>query len=169
MVDISCLEEYIIDLVDKYYKSAEDDMNRLGLDEYINTNLNYLDCTRICSNGQRAMQTIGYVYAKNISQLVHIISNFSEDEKQDELFTKLLKRHNLNLEFEKTTPPEWYTKDGEQKFNKLKTKEDKPKKERKKRESKTPRKKGPSAAERRLAAKAAKINSLSINLPIKKV
>lgn len=169
MVDISCLDEYIIELVDKYYKSAENDMNRLGLDEYINTTLNYLDCTRICSNGQRAMQTIGYIYAKNMAQIVHIISNFSEGEKQDELFTRLLERHNLNLEFEKTTPPEWYSKDGEQKFNKLKTKEDKPKKERKKREPKISREKGPSAAERKLAAKVAKINSLSINLPIKKV
>lgn len=101
-----------------------------GIEEYLNQQLVYLDCSRILQ-GMRMMQTIGYPYKREISSYLYVLEtqvNFLTVEDSDvskfnkqEWINKLLERHQANLEYEKENPPIWY--DGKpKKGSKRKTK-----------------------------------------------
>ena len=95
------LDKYDTDMIDK--KVAEK-----GIEEYLNQQLIYLDCSRILQ-GMRMMQTIGYPYKREISSYVYAVSGLAEDPEREQIWIdKLIERHNANIEYEKEYPPIWY-------------------------------------------------------------
>ena len=167
MVDISPLNNYIDKSNTFISNFVDSEIKSVGLDCYLDYQFRRLNCTNIYPNGMRAIQTIDHSYKINITETVYIIQNYIEECKRDEYFIKLLMLHQNNLEYEKQNPPIVY----KQKVTKSKTKtknndvtEDKPKRTKKK--STTIKEKVPkqSVAERKLAAKVAKLNTLSFNI-----
>ena len=80
-----------------------------GIEEYLNQQLIYLDCSRILK-GMRMMQTIGYPYKREISSYVYALDTSEfKDKGEISIWTdKLIERHKANLEYEKENPPIWY-------------------------------------------------------------
>lgn len=113
----------INDIVKQYYTELDDVDKRMidarvaekGIEEYLNQQLIYLDCSRILQ-GMRMMQTIGYPYKREICSYAYALKeqvNFmthNEPEKFDReiWINKLIERHKANLEYEKENPPVWY-------------------------------------------------------------
>ena len=169
MIDLSPIQKYI-DEPDSFMISfVPYEIQRVGLEKFLEYNFNNLDCTRICKDGLRPMQTIGYPYRKLITEIVFTIKNYVEENKQDEYFERLLKRHSDNLEYEQTNPPIWYgTEKDRRKYEKQYGCSDssKPKRKRAKQQDidfpDMPKKQ--TAAEKKLAAKVAKINALSFKI-----
>ena len=115
------------------------------------------------------MQTIGYPYRHAITEIVFTIKNYVEENKQDEYFERLLERHSDNLEYEQTNPPIWYgTEKDRRKYEKQYCCSDssKPKRKCAKQQdidsSDMPKKQ--TVAEKKLAARVAKINALSFKI-----
>ena len=107
MIDLSPIQIYI-DEPDSFMISfVPYEIQRVGLDSFLEHNFRSLDCTRVYKNGLRPMQTIGYPYRHTITETVFTIKNYVEENKQDEYFERLLKRHNDNLEYEQINPPIW--------------------------------------------------------------
>lgn len=167
MVDISPLNNYIDKFNTFIINFVDSEIKSVGLDCYLDYQFRRLDCTNVYLNGMKAIQTIDHSYRVNITETVYIIQNYIEESEHDKYMIKLLKLHQNNLEYEKQNPPIVY----KQTITKNKTKiknddltEDKPKRTRSK--STTTKEKVPkqSAAERKLAAKVAKLNTLSFNI-----
>ena len=79
-----------------------------GIEEYLNQQLIYLDCSRILQ-GMRMMQTIGYPYKREISSYIYAVSGIAEDPEREQIWIdKLIELHNANIEYEKENPPIWY-------------------------------------------------------------
>lgn len=167
MVDISPLNNYI-DKSDTFISNFVDsEIKSVGLDCYLDYQFRRLNCTNIYPNGMRAIQTIDHSYRVNITETVYLIQNYVEECKRDEYLIKLLMLHQNNLEYEKQNPPIVY----KQTITKSRTKtksnnvtEDKPKSTRKKSTATKEKVPKQSAAERKLAAKVAKLNTLSFNI-----
>ena len=96
------LDDYDKAIIDK--KVAEK-----GIEEYLNQQLIYLDCSRILQ-GMRMMQTIGYPYKREISSYLYALETVAGNDFDfdKEWINKLLERHQANLEYEKENPPIWY-------------------------------------------------------------
>uniref|UniRef100_A0AAU8MHR6 Uncharacterized protein n=1 Tax=Geladintestivirus 6 TaxID=3233138 RepID=A0AAU8MHR6_9CAUD len=169
MIDLSPIQKYI-DEPDSFMKRfVPNEIQRVGLDYFLECTFRSLDCTRICKNGLRPMQTIGYVYRNTITKTVFTIKNYVEEDKQDEYFKRLLKHHNANLEYEQTNPPIWYgTEKDRRKYEKQYGGNDssKPKRKRVKQQDVDfpDMSKKQTAAEKKLAARVAKINALSFKI-----
>lgn len=146
------LNKYITELDNTDKNEILKRINIFGYEETFNNQIKYLDCTRINSDGLRLMQTIGYPYMREISITLFIINLNDNEEEKAKLLDILNKRHEDNLEYEKTNPPVWYDKKLKGKILKPKTKKEK---------STEPK---VSAAQRKLAAKIAKINTLGLKL-----
>lgn len=103
----------INEIIKKYHTELDNsDKNMIdakvaekGIEEYLNQQLIYLDCTRIIQ-GMRMMQTIGYPYKREITSYFYTIENYATDKNIWE--NKLIERHITNLEYEKENPPIWY-------------------------------------------------------------
>ena len=167
MLDLTPVQQFIREPDTFTIEYVPHEIKSVGLNHFLERSLKYLDCTRVWSNGMRPMQTIGYPYINEITQFVHTVKTYVEESEQDSWLSKLLEQHNINVEYEKTNPPIWYGGDkAKDKFDK--DFGDKPKTRRRKTKQSelgspdAPKKM--SAAERKLAAKVAKINSLSINI-----
>lgn len=92
--------------------------------DLFNTHLHYIDCTRTMPNGMRIMQTINEPYKWELARCVYLV-NWLKDKNEDlwkECYDKIVKRHEDNLEFEKTTPPIIYDTLKSKKGNKRKPK-----------------------------------------------
>ena len=76
-----------------------------GIEEYLNQQLVYLDCTRILQ-GMRMMQTIGYPYKREITSYLYAVEMYAVHKHIWE--NKLIERHKANIEYEKENPPIWY-------------------------------------------------------------
>ena len=169
MIDLNPIQMYI-DEPDSFMISfVPYEIQRVGLEEFLEYNFNNLDCTRICKDGLRPMQTIGYPYRKLITEIVFTIKNYVEENKQNKYFERLLKRHSDNLEYEQTNPPIWYgTEKDRRKYEKQYCGSDssKPKIKRAKQQDIDfpDMSKKQTAAEKKLAAKVAKINALSFKI-----
>ena len=169
MIDLSSIQKYI-DEPDSFMISfVQHEIQNVGLDLFLEHNFHSLDCTRVYNDGLRPMQTIGYPYRHTITKTVFAIKNYVEEDKQDEYFERLLKRHNDNLEYEQTNPPIWYgTEKDRSKYEKQygSSKSSKTKRKRAKQQDidfqDTPKKQ--TAAEKKLAARVAKINALSFKI-----
>ncbi len=165
MVDISSLDNYIDKSDTDILRFADNEVKSVGLDCYLDYQFRRLNCANVYPNGLRAIQTIDYPYRVNITETIYILQHYVEEYKRDEYLIKLLRLHEANLEHERLNPPVVY----KQKVTKNKTKtktddiiEDKSK--RTKNKSTTSKEKVPkqTAAERKLAAKVAKLNNLSL-------
>ena len=113
----------INDIIKKYYTELDDSDKTIidkrvaekGIEEYLNQQLIYLDCSRIIQ-GMRMMQTIGYPYKREISIYIYAVSGLAEDPEREQIWIdKLIERHQANLKYEKENPPIWY--DGKPKKN----------------------------------------------------
>lgn len=171
MVDISPLNDYMDKSNTFISNFVDSEIKSVGLDCYLDYQFRRLNCANVYPNGMRAIQTIDHSYRVNIAETVYLIQNYVEECKRDEYFIKLLMLHQSNLEYEKQNPPIVYKQKVTK--SKIKTKvddiiEDKPKRTKKK--NTTTKEKVPkqTAAERKLAAKVAKLNTLSFNIkPVK--
>lgn len=169
MIDLSSIQKYI-DEPDSFMISfILHEIKNVGFYSFLEHNFHSLDCTRICKDGLRPMQTIGYPYRHTITKIVFTIKNYVEEDKQDEYFERLLKLHNDNLEYEQTNPPIWYgTEKDRRKYEKQysNSNSSKPKRKRAKQHDidfpDMPKKQ--TAAEKKLAARVAKINALSFKI-----
>ena len=166
MIDLNPIQMYINEPDSFMISFVPYEIRRVGLEEFLEYNFNNLDCTRICKDGLRPMQTIGYPYRKLITEIVFTIKNYVEENKQNEYFERLLKRHSDNLEYEQINPPIWYgTEKDRRKYEKQYGDSDssKPKRKRAKQQDidfpDMPKKQ--TAAEKKLAAK---INALSFKI-----
>ena len=108
-MDYTKLRNYITSLDDSDREIIDKRVAEKGIEEYLNQQLIYLDCSRIIK-GIRMMQTIGYPYQREISSYLYALETVAgNDFDFDEEWTnKLLKRHQANLEYEKENPPIWY-------------------------------------------------------------
>ena len=118
----------INDIVKKYHTDLDDSDKAMidkqvaekGIEQYLNQQLIYLDCSRILQN-MRMMQTIGYPYKREISSYLYVLDNLekyntlSSDKEVRYYIDLLIERHNANIEYEKENPPVWY--DGKPKKN----------------------------------------------------
>ena len=76
-----------------------------GIEQYLNQQLAYLDCSRI-KDGMRMMQTIGYPYKREITSYLYAVEMHAVHKHIWE--EKLIERHQANLEYERENPPIWY-------------------------------------------------------------
>ena len=169
MIDLSPIQKYIDEPDSFMTRFVPHEIQSVGLDSFLEYNFRSLDCTRVYKNGLRPMQTIGYPYRRTITETIFTNKNYVEENKQDEYFERLLKRHSDNLEYEQTNPPIWYgTEKDRRKYEKQYggNNSSKPKRKRTKQQDVDfpyiPKKQ--TAAEKKLAARVAKINALSFKI-----
>ena len=169
MIDLSPIQKYI-DEPDSFMTNfVPHEIQRVGLDSFLEYNFYSLDCTRVYKDGLRSMQTIGYPYRHAITEIVFTIKNYIEENKQDEYFERLLKRHNDNLEYEQINPPIWYgTEKDRRKYEKQYESKDSTKYQVKRTKQQNidfpDTSKRQTIAEKKLAAKIIKLNSLSFKI-----
>lgn len=108
-MDYTKLRNYITSLDDSDHEIIDKRVAEKGIEEYLNQQLIYLDCSRIIK-GMRMMQTIGYPYQREISSYLYALETVAGNDFDfdKEWINKLLKRHQANLEYEKENPPVWY-------------------------------------------------------------
>ena len=108
-MELTELRNYITSLDDSDHKIIDKKVAEKGIEEYLNQQLIYLDCSRIIK-GMRMMQTIGYPYQREISSYLYALETVAGNDFDfdEEWINKLLKRHQANLEYEKENPPIWY-------------------------------------------------------------
>ena len=108
-MDYTKLRNYITSLDDSDRKIIDKKVAEKGIEEYLNQQLIYLDCSRIIK-GMRMMQTIGYPYQREISSYLYALETVAGNDFDfdKEWINKLLKRHQANLQYEKENPPIWY-------------------------------------------------------------
>ena len=169
MINLSPIQKYIDEPDSFMTRFVPHEIQSVGLDSFLEYNFRSLDCTRVYKNGLRPMQTIGHPYRRTITETIFTIKNYVEENKQDEYFERLLKRHSDNLEYEQTNPPIWYgTEKDRRKYEKQYggNNSSKPKRKRVKQQDvdfpDIPKKQ--TAAEKKLAARVAKINALSFKI-----
>lgn len=156
MLNVDILKPYLIKLDDFETRIIDSRIKNLGIEKTFSYYLETADCTKIANDDYRYMQTIAYPYYLVISDLVYIIEQYVENNKE-EYYNKLITRHNMNLDYEKVNPPIQY--------DKITFKKSTSTKRRKTDDNKEPR---VTAAERKLATKIGKINALKFNLkPVK--
>uniref|UniRef100_A0AAU8MJR6 Uncharacterized protein n=1 Tax=Geladintestivirus 5 TaxID=3233137 RepID=A0AAU8MJR6_9CAUD len=169
MIDLSPIQKYI-DEPDSFMTSfVSQEIRRIGLDSFLEYNFHSLDCTRVCKDGLRPTQTIGYPYRSTITEIVFAIKNYIKEDKQDEYFKRLLKRHSDNLKYEQANPPIWYgTEKDRREYEKRYGSNNSSKSKRKRIKQQDiefpdmPKKQ--TIAEKKLAARLTKINALSFKI-----
>lgn len=173
MVDISSLDKYIDKSDTDITCFIDSEIKSVGLDCYLDYQFRRLNCANVYPNGLRAIQTIDYPYRKNITETIYIIQHYVEECKRDEYLIRLLRLHEDNLEYEQLNPPIVYKQKITKSKDKIKsddTIEDKPKHIRKKSNATEKKVSKQTVAERKLAAKVAKLNNLSLVIkPTKKL
>lgn len=143
MIDLSILDNYLLELDFFSRTFLEQRVRKYGVDSVLKVQFECLDCTKKTSNGATVQQTNSYAYRNELSQTLEIINNYIEDKEP--LLEKVIDIHNRNLQWEVDNPPT------PAKYKRVKG-------ERKSREKKE------TAAERKLKAQAAKIGKLSLKL-----
>lgn len=157
MVDLTPLKAWLNAENDVYNKSCAFTIGRIGFDNWFNDEIDvFCNCTKTFRNGGRCTQTNDYRYNVEISTVARMIEEFGGDNK-DEYYTRLIKQHQTNLEFEAINGFDYEVysnkKNKKSSTTKKRTKqtsmniEDKEKKE--------------TAAERKLKAHAVKLNALT--------
>lgn len=99
------IKKYHTDLDDADRAMIDRRVEEKGIEEYLNQQLVYLDCSRIIQ-GMRMMQTIGYPYKREICSYVYAVEMHAVHKYIWE--EKLIERHDANIEYEKENPPIWY-------------------------------------------------------------
>lgn len=112
MRDFPISKRYIIPLDTSIKNICTDAVAKYGIDKAIESQLHYLDCTRIV-NGLRLMQTIGTPYQYEMSKLAYILETYLSEDEEDKLslyYNKIAELHKANLKYEKDNPPVIYDK-----------------------------------------------------------
>lgn len=169
MIDLSPIQNYIDEPDSFMIDFVPQEIQSVGLESFLEYKFLTLDCTRVCEDGLRPSQTIGYPYRYDITETVYIIKNYVDKDKQDEYFKRLLKRHSDNLEYEKINPPVWYgtEKDRhnyEKKYGSIDGSKPKRKRIKQQKIDFQDESKKQTVAEKKLAARVAKINALSFKI-----
>ena len=171
MVNITPIKKYMIKLTIPTVSFIENEIKEVGLYAYLEYSFNRLDCTKILNCGIRAIQTIDHTYRRILTEIVYTIDNYIEDSDKDNWYIRLLKLHEANIEYEKLNPPIVYGEDKikrntDKKENIIKSKSSNKRNKNVDTESNTEKKM--TAAEKKLALKAVKLNSLTFKIkPIK--
>ena len=156
MIDLSCFKDYFLETSAFGLEYARNKIKDIGFDKWFEIQLkNFLDCSKTSADGRRMIQTNLRQYKCEITITINMIEDCAENK--DYYYEKLVTQHNNNIEFEainglaydvnnfdKKKPTKTRTKKEPTLFN------EKPKKE--------------TAAERKLKAHIAKINSFSIKI-----
>lgn len=127
-----------------------------------------MDCTRWTKDGKfRLMQTIGFPYCKEITEIVWLVNHMLYEEDRDNAFERVIEQHKKNIAYEIENPPIWYT-------SKKYTKKDyqkiidgdspKPKRHRKTKEPTIDGFGKGTAAQRRIKEKALKLSTLQFKI-----
>ena len=164
MIDLSPIKKYIIEPDSFMINFVQHEIKHVGLYSFLEYSFRNLDCSRIMKDGLRPMQTIGYPYIHIITEIIFTIENYIEKDKQDYYFEKLLDLHNKNLEYEKINPPIRYKSKRDKINNKDNNSNIKVKSKKQKDVNNSDKPKKQTAAEKKLAAKVAKINALSFKI-----
>ena len=143
MIDLSILDNYLIELDFFARTFLEQRVRRYGVNSVLKIQFECLNCSRKTKNGDTVQQSNSYSYKYEMSQTVEIINNYIEDK--DSWFEKLIDLHKRNLQWEIDNPPT-------------------PVKYKRVKGERKPREKKETAAERKLKAQAAKIGKLSLKL-----
>lgn len=173
MVDISSLDKYIDKSDTDISRFIDSEIRSVGLNRYLDYQFRRLNCSNVYPYGLRAIQTIDYPYRRNITETIYIIQHYVEECKRDEYLIKLLRLHEANLKYEQLNPPIVYKQKITKSNDKVKnndTIENILKHTRKKSTATKEKVSKQTAAERKLAAKVAKLNNLSLVIkPVKKL
>lgn len=156
MIDLNSLKKLIVNGVDFFIDCARKRINAVGFQIWFEHQLStFLNCSKLSNNGHRLVQTNLRQYYVELTITITMIEEFAENK--DYCYEKLLELHNNNLEYEAAHGFEYDPKIiSKKKSSKPRSKQtsidfgDKPKKE--------------TAAERKLKAHIAKINSLNIKI-----
>lgn len=160
MIDLSIFTKYHTNLDNADLNMIHNDIINTSAIEFIEKEFIYLDCSRIYKDGSRAMQTIGYPYKRELMKVLYAISNYEfTEEERDNYRLQLIELHNKNIEFEALNPPIIY---GKEKIKKVSSKRPKVKQGELFEEISKPAKE--TAAQRKLKAKAVKLNALKFNI-----
>lgn len=108
MVDISVLNDYVIDISDFFVDFIKHEIERYGIDTVYKGYLKELDCSRISDTGLRMQQTVNHRYRHTISEYLYLIHTYFNDD--EEKLQELLDLHKRNLDFEIEHPPVEYKK-----------------------------------------------------------
>ena len=171
MVNITPIKKYIIKPTYDTVSFIENEIKEVGLDAYLEYSFNRLDCTKILNCGLRAIQTIDHTYKRILTEIVYVIDNYIEDSDKDTLYVRLLKVHEASIEYEKLNPPIIYggvknKRNTNKKENIIKSKSSNKRNKNVDTESNIEKKM--TAAEKKLALKTIKLNSLTFKIkPIK--
>lgn len=171
MVNITPIKKYIIKFTYDTVSFIENEIKEVGLDAYLGYSFNRLDCTKTLNCGLRAIQTIDHTYKRILTEIVYVIDNYIKDSDKDNWYVRLLKLHEANIEYEKLNPPIIYgeiknKRNTNKKENIIKSKSSNKRNKNIDTESNTEKKM--TAAEKKLALKAVKLNSLTFKIkPIK--
>ena len=161
MIDISKLKAYIEDKDEVCEAVARHSIEEQGFESWFNNQLkNWLDCSFTTFDGRRILQTNDKRYNYELTTTVLMIEEYGGENK-DNYYSELLKRHNLNLEFEAVNGLQYDPYTTKKASSKSSSSKKKPKQTSLDLGVKPPKE---TAAERKLKAHVAKINSLKINI-----
>lgn len=153
------LKAYIVDVPKHWLDFAFKNISNYdSFDTWFNNAITWIDCTKVSKEGMRYQQTISYAYNKELSEIFYCIEHTDNIDK-DYYYQRILDQHKINIEYEKENPPIIY---GNRKTKKaVKERLSSQKIKQSKLEFDTDK---VSAAERKLKAKAEKLNKLSITI-----
>ena len=156
MIDLTPIEKYIETPDAFMIDYIPHEIKRLGLDKFLHISIAALDASKVWDDGLRPIQTTSYIYVRAITEIVHTINNYVENEADKDIwFKNLITQHEANIQYEKEHPPVDYEVKTIKRIVKTKSANKNP---RRRDENK------PTAAERKLAAKIGKINSLTFKI-----
>lgn len=110
MVDISILKPYLLNFEDKAFNLVRKRCEDYGADDAFERHLVFIDCTRWDKDGKfRLMQTIGFPYCKEITEIVWLVNHMLYEEDRDKALERIIEQHKKNIAYEVEHPPIWYT------------------------------------------------------------
>ena len=100
------MEYQLIKLEDADRNLVKYESDQIGLDNYIQKELDYLDVSRTLAENPkfRIVQTIDWLYKVTIAKVHYAISLVESVEERKMLLNKLAEKHRANLEYEKDNP-----------------------------------------------------------------
>lgn len=162
-MDINVLKAYEVEILPYWLNVAFNNIQKFNsFDEWFNNEIKWIDCTKVGKDGMRYNQTINFNYNKELTEIMYCIEH-TDNINKDEYYEKLLKQHEINLQYEKINPPIIYGNRRQKSAIKKRVENQKIKQSKLELDNKE------SAAERKLKAKAAKLNNLSFNINIKPI
>ena len=164
MIDLTPIKNWIEDENKHYTSEAIQSIDKTSFDIWFNNQIQlFCNCTKLNSEGRRINQTNDKRYNNEITTTVYMIEKYGGDNK-DYYYTRLLNQHNANIEFEAINGFEYSVNTKLDKKSSIKTKNKTKQKSITFSNDSIDKTKKETAAERKLKAHIAKINSFKINI-----